>query len=177
MIRCPQREVSADRSCCKRQVPLYSETSNKGTPYHLNKWSCKLSLSTHQVDINSTVKPVFKGHSDERTPSDQGTFSQNRVLSSPVKEPVTKGHLPCMDNFSWILRCPFQTGFTVHWITMYAFSNIHRVTMYLVAFLSGNKVLLNIENYVQSFRIFIMWSRWSPSSECWPLIMYKHMHF
>ena len=31
----------------------------------------------------TTVKPVFKGHCDERTPCDQGTLSQNGVLSSP----------------------------------------------------------------------------------------------
>ena len=30
-----------------------------------------------------TVKPVFKGHCDEGTTCDQGTLSQNRVLSSP----------------------------------------------------------------------------------------------
>ena len=29
------------------------------------------------------------------------------------KEPVTKGHLSCRDTFSWILRCPLKTGFTV----------------------------------------------------------------
>ena len=29
-------------------------------------------------------KPVFKGHDDERTPTDQGTLSQNGVLSSPM---------------------------------------------------------------------------------------------
>ena len=31
-----------------------------------------------------TVKPVFKGHSDERTTCDQGTSSYNGVLSSPM---------------------------------------------------------------------------------------------
>ena len=30
----------------------------------------------------NTVKPVFKRHADERTPCDQGMFSQNGVVSS-----------------------------------------------------------------------------------------------
>ena len=39
-------------------------------------------VATIQIEPN-TVKPVFKGHSDEGTPCDQGTLSQNGVLSSP----------------------------------------------------------------------------------------------
>ena len=34
-------------------------------------------ISTKQTH---TIKHVFKGHCDERTPCDQGTFSQNDVL-------------------------------------------------------------------------------------------------
>ena len=34
--------------------------------------------------IGCTVKPVCKGHCDEGTPCNQGTLSQNRVLSSPM---------------------------------------------------------------------------------------------
>ena len=30
-----------------------------------------------------TAKPVFKGHFDDRTPSDQGTLSVNSVMPSP----------------------------------------------------------------------------------------------
>ena len=33
--------------------------------------------------IPYTVKPVFKGHCDERTPCDQGTLSQNGIIYSP----------------------------------------------------------------------------------------------
>ena len=33
-----------------------------------------------------TVKPVFKGQSDERTPSDQGIFSHSNVLTSSPPE-------------------------------------------------------------------------------------------
>ena len=33
--------------------------------------------------IGCTVKPVYKGHCDEGTPCNQGTLSQNRVLSLP----------------------------------------------------------------------------------------------
>ena len=48
--------------------------------------SAAVSQQSLPIDIFSvTVKPVFKGHSDdsgtERTPCDQGTFSQNGVLS------------------------------------------------------------------------------------------------
>ena len=51
---------------------------------------CVMSLAntTEQHSHNTwnnnmaTVNPVFKGHSDERTPCDQGTLSQNDVLSS-----------------------------------------------------------------------------------------------
>ena len=46
------------------------------------------------------IKPVFKGHSDEGTPCDQGTLSQNGVLIPHVKEPVTKGHLLRRDTCS-----------------------------------------------------------------------------
>ena len=46
-------------------------------PWTLIAWG-KLQESTVY-----TVKPVFKGHCDEGTPCDQGTLSQNRVLSSP----------------------------------------------------------------------------------------------
>ena len=51
---------------------------------------------------------------DNRTPSDNRTFFQNGVLNLPLYEgtcdkgtPVMYGHL------SWILRCPFMTGFAV----------------------------------------------------------------
>ena len=46
----------------------------------------------------ATVKPVIEGHSDERTPSDQGLFSHNGLLSSPCwgiydeGTPVMLGH-------------------------------------------------------------------------------------
>ena len=33
--------------------------------------------------VDTTVKPVFKGHCDEGTTYNQGTLSQNGVLSSP----------------------------------------------------------------------------------------------
>ena len=36
-----------------------------------------------QHDPACTVEAVLKGHFDDRTPSDQGTLSQNHVLSSP----------------------------------------------------------------------------------------------
>ena len=45
------------------------------------------------------VKPVFKGHSDERT------LSQSYNLTH-YKEPVMKEHLSCKDILSLILRCP-----------------------------------------------------------------------
>ena len=40
-------------------------------------------------------------------------------------------------------------------------------------FLSSNKVLLNIENYmyVKSFRNFIIWWIWFLSSKCWTLVI------
>ena len=48
----------------------------------------KVSLNhfviSHCVNKYNTVKHVFKGHCDEGTPCDQGTLSQNRVLSSPM---------------------------------------------------------------------------------------------
>ena len=40
------------------------------------------------VDIVAVLKPVFKGHSNEKTPSVQVTCSQNGVVSSLVKEPT-----------------------------------------------------------------------------------------
>ena len=48
---------------------------------------CLMLVSGYVI---STVKPVFNGHSNERTPCDQaGMSSQNAVYS----EPATKGHL------------------------------------------------------------------------------------
>ena len=46
--------------------------------------------------------PVVKGH-----------FLKTVSYLPHVKEPVKKGHLSCRDTFSWILRCPLKTGFTV----------------------------------------------------------------
>ena len=40
------------------------------------------------------VKPVFRGHSNERTPCDQGTFSQNGDLSSQYYKTCNEGTLP-----------------------------------------------------------------------------------
>ena len=66
------------------------------------------------------VKPVFKGHSDEWTPSDMGTFSLSGVLSFLCWEkPVMKGHLSCCDTYTRILRCPLKTGFTVFYSTCF----------------------------------------------------------
>ena len=36
-----------------------------------------------KISKNTTVKPVFKGHSDERIPCEQVKFSQNSGLSPP----------------------------------------------------------------------------------------------
>ena len=52
------------------------------------------------------IRPVFKRHSNERTPSDQGTFSRMSSYFPHVKEPVMKGHLSCWDTFSGILKFP-----------------------------------------------------------------------
>ena len=41
----------------------------------------RFSTLRHPQCGANTVKPVFKGHSGERTPCDKGTFSQNNVLS------------------------------------------------------------------------------------------------
>ena len=54
-----------------------------------------------------TVNPVFKGHSHERTPCDQGTLSQNVSYLGHAKDPATKHG----DTSSGILRCPLKTGF------------------------------------------------------------------
>ena len=59
-----------------RGHPLYSKTCLQGTLY--------------------TVKPVFKGHSDERTPSDQGVFSQNDVGGHSIPE------LACWTSDYWV---------------------------------------------------------------------------
>ena len=48
-----------------------------------------------------TVKPVFKGHSDARTPCYQGTLSQNRVLSAPC----------------W--WCPYMTGVPIWQVSLH----------------------------------------------------------
>ena len=60
---------------------------------------------------------------------DEGTTSDLRTVSylPHVKEPVTKGHLSCRDTFSWILRCPLKTGFTVSLFTEYLYLAILRV--------------------------------------------------
>ena len=42
------------------------------------------------------------------------TFLKQCPIFPHVKEPVMKGHLSCRDTFSWILRCPLKTGFTVY---------------------------------------------------------------
>ena len=39
----------------------------------------------------TTVKPVFKGHCDEGTPCDQGTLSQNDVISSTCLRTCDEG--------------------------------------------------------------------------------------
>ena len=44
----------------------------------------EVSLVTGFTVLLYVVKPDFKGHSDERTPCDQGKFSQNGGLSSPM---------------------------------------------------------------------------------------------
>ena len=49
-----------------------------GTP--TKEYPCSMQSALSQ---EYTVKPVFKGHCDEGTPCDQGTLSQNSVLSSP----------------------------------------------------------------------------------------------
>ena len=47
------------------------------------------------------MRPVYKGHSNERSIYDQLMFSQNSVVSSPCAgtcdegSPVMKGHLSC----------------------------------------------------------------------------------
>ena len=43
----------------------------------------------------------------------RGHFLKTVSYLPHVKEPVMKGHLSCRDTFSWILRCPLKTGFTV----------------------------------------------------------------
>ena len=60
-----------------------------------------------------TVKPVFRGHFDERIPCDNRIISKNVSHLPHVKAHVMKGHLSCRDTFSVILRCPLKTGFTV----------------------------------------------------------------
>ena len=54
------------------------------------------------------VKPVFDGHSNERTPSDQGTHHHSCVLSSHIEEPVIKRHLSCCDTFFRIFKCALK---------------------------------------------------------------------
>ena len=56
-------------------------------------WKCSTwpwQVSSH-ISHTCTVKPVFKGHCDEGTPCDQGTLSQNGVLSAPCQGTCDEG--------------------------------------------------------------------------------------
>ena len=61
---------------------------------------CKIAVNWMFV---VAVKPVFKGHSDERTPSDQGRF----LITGSY---LMKGLVLCRDTFCGILWCPLKTN-------------------------------------------------------------------
>ena len=63
------------------------------------------------IYIQGTVKPVFKGHSDQWTPCYQGTIFQSDFVSTPCWGTCDEG---TPDISPEILRCPVKTGFTVY---------------------------------------------------------------
>ena len=93
----------------------------------------RLRATEQSSCIHYAVKPVFKGNSDERTLSDQGTLSlsiqftlfaevdetyvtgkNSTYLHKPhpiVKEPAMEGTPVMWGTFSLIWTCPLMTGF------------------------------------------------------------------
>ena len=61
-----------------RSLIMYIFTTDKSV-YMCNSYQ----LNQAPLMNLNTLKPVFKGHCDEGTPCDQGTLSQNGILSSP----------------------------------------------------------------------------------------------
>ena len=84
-----------------------------------------------------TVKPVFKGRCDGRTPSDQGTnFTEQVPICLMLRKPLW---MDTWGTFSVVLRCPLKTGFTAlvngpcKWI-YFSDSDKHRFTCHDVRF-------------------------------------------
>ena len=107
-----------------RGHPLYSKTCLQGTLWWEDTlYIVKPIFKGHSVRVHPLhSKPVFRGHCD------QATFSQNGVLSAHVKEPAVKGHLSCRDTFSWIFRCLIKDRY--YYITCIE-TNCHFITVSL----------------------------------------------
>ena len=71
----------------------------------------------HIIQISCTVKPVFKGHYDERTgqPVIRGHFLRTVSSLPHVKEPVMKGHLSCRDTFLSDIEVSLEDRFYCNW--------------------------------------------------------------
>ena len=68
-------------------VSRLGQTASNHAQNHMLTKSKGRSIASKITNLASrksyTVKPDFKGNCDETTPCDQGTLSQNGVLSSP----------------------------------------------------------------------------------------------
>ena len=54
-------------------------------------------LNVMAVYYMNTIKPIFKGHSNERMPFDEKMFAQNVPIY--IQIPAMKGHLSCRDAY------------------------------------------------------------------------------
>ena len=63
---------------CLRLIRSMVSTMEENVLQDLSDQGAINQLTSMLADTITTVKPVFRGHSNERTPCDQGTFSHNR---------------------------------------------------------------------------------------------------
>ena len=96
-------------------------TSNKRTPFWVPLiWGFTVNKNNICQIFLYTVKPAFKGHTDEGTPCDQGTLSQNGVLSSPCWETCDEGTPVMWAHFLSDIKVSLQDRFYCNIISLAA---------------------------------------------------------
>ena len=100
---------------CFSRITWWQCFSHRHTVY-INKYC--IIYSNIEVSQWYTVKPVFKGHRDEKTTCNQGTFSQNGVLSSLCQRTCDEGTL-CL-GYRGILEDRFHCMYILLWCLVWA---------------------------------------------------------
>ena len=101
------------------------------------------------ICFQDTVKPVFKGHSDQGTPCDQGTLSHNRVLSAPM-----------LKNLWWRDTCHVGTLSLGYWGVPW-----RQVLLYTVLITLQLRTQFGVIQYLlEVFKV------WHLAVNCWPIL-------